>query len=332
MQPTATDVHCHIVPAEFPAYAGKADAARWPQMAAGADCRHKNVMIAGKNFRTVSDECWEVDRRIEVMDKTGIARQVLSPMPELLSYWLDPADGLAMSRHINATISQMVARSPKRFAGLGMVPLQDPDLATRELENIMGAGLRGVEIGSNVNGTAIGDAKFEPFFATAEKLDAAVFVHALHPASLERIVGPPRLVPLIAFPNENSFAIASMITGGMLERHPKLKIGFSHGGGTFAIVLPRLMQGWRLSSIIKEQIKTSPRDQARRCYYDTLVYSAETLAFLIKSFGIGQLCIGTDYPFEISESAPLDPIGQLGLGEKERAMLYSGNADRFLGS
>jgi aminocarboxymuconate-semialdehyde decarboxylase len=330
MNVTATDIHCHIVPAEFPAYAGKSSAARWPQMAAGADCRHKNVMIAGKNFRTVSDECWDVDRRIEVMDKSGIARQVLSPMPELLSYWLDPADGLAMSRHINGTIAAMVARSPKRFAGLGMVPLQDPDLATRELETIMRDGHRGVEIGSNVNGVAIGDPKFEGFFAAAEKLGASVFVHALHPASLERIVGPPRLVPLIAFPNENSFAISSMITGGTLERHPKLKIGFSHGGGTFAIVLPRLMQGWKLSSIIKEQIKTSPRDQARRCYYDTLVYSAETLAFLIKSFGVERLCIGTDYPFEISEAAPLDPINQLDLGEKERALLYSGNAERFL--
>jgi aminocarboxymuconate-semialdehyde decarboxylase len=265
------------------------------------------------------------------MDKSGIARQVLSPMPELLSYWLDPADGLAMSRHINGTIAAMVARSPKRFAGLGMVPLQDPDLATRELETIMRDGHRGVEIGSNVNGVAIGDPKFDTFFAAAEKLGAAVFVHALHPASLERIVGPPRLVPLIAFPNENSFAIASMITGGMLERHPRLKIGFSHGGGTFAIVLPRLMQGWKLSSIIKQQIKESPRDQARRCYYDTLVYSAETLGFLIKSFGVDRLCIGTDYPFEISEAAPLDPINQLGLGDKERTLLYSGNAERFLG-
>ena len=327
---TAIDVHCHIVPGEFPAYAGKADASRWPQMAAGSDCRHKNVMIAGKNFRTVSDECWDVARRIEAMDKMGIARQVLSPMPELLSYWLDPVDGLAMSRHVNGTIAQMVALAPKRFAGLAMVPLQDPDIATRELERIMADGHRGVEIGSNVNGVAIGDAKFEGFFAAAEKLGVAVFVHALHPASLERIVGPPRLAPMLAFPNETSFAVASMITGGMLERHPKLKIGFSHGGGTFGFIVHRLTQGWKVSPIIQEQIKTSPLDQARRCYYDTLLFSVDALEFVAKSFGLSQLFIGTDFPFELSEKAPLDALEKLGLGEAERAMLYSGNAERFL--
>jgi aminocarboxymuconate-semialdehyde decarboxylase len=329
-QPEAIDLHTHIVPAEFPAYAGTHDASRWPQMAAGSDCRHKNVMIAGKNFRTVSDECWEVSRRVETMDRMNIGMQVLSPMPELLSYWFPAEDGLAIARHINGAISGMVAQNPKRFAGLGMVPLQDPELASRELENLMRDGFRGVEIGSSINGVPIGDAKFEPFFAAAEKLGAAVFIHALHPAGLDRIVGPPRLVPLIAFPGEIATGLASIVTGGMFERHPRLKLCFSHGGGTFGIVLPRLMQGWRLSKIVREQIAQSPEEQARRFYYDTVVFSPTSLAFLIASFGVTQLCIGTDYPFELSEREPLDLIAALNLGEPERAALHSGNVRRFL--
>ena len=111
----AIDIHTHIVPAEFPAYAGKHGGAHWPHMAAAHDCHHKNVMIDGKNFRTVTDECWDVDRRAEAMVHMNIARQVLSPMPELLSYWLPLEDAVPLLRHVNDTIAGMVARAPDKF-------------------------------------------------------------------------------------------------------------------------------------------------------------------------------------------------------------------------
>jgi len=327
---SAIDIHNHVVPVTIPPYASKHGAARWPQMAA-CDARHKNVMIDGKNFRTVSDECWDIARRIEAMDATGIGVQVLSPMPELLSYWFSPEDAVAFGRVVNGAIAEMVARAPKRFAGLGMVPLQDPELAARELEKLMRDGFQGVEIGSNVNGVAIGDPKFEPFFAAAERLGAAIFVHALHPASLERIVGPPRLVPFVAFPGETCFAICSLITGGTLEKHPKLKLAFSHGGGTFGIVLPRLTQGWSISPVLQETIKLSPRETARRLYYDTLVFDAGTLQFLIGMFGVTQLCVGSDFPFDGGDTEPLREIAKLGLGAADLALIHEGNAKRFLG-
>ncbi len=152
MTTQAIDIHTHIVPAEFPDYAGKHGGAHWPSMAAAHDCHHKNVMIDGKNFRTVSDQCWDVGRRAEAMAQMGIARQVLSPMPELLSYWLPLDDAAPLIRHVNDTIAAMVARAPDKFIGLGGVPMQDPDAAARELERLMRDGFRGVELGSNVNG------------------------------------------------------------------------------------------------------------------------------------------------------------------------------------
>ncbi len=326
---SAIDIHSHIVPAEIPPYAGRHGGARWPQMAA-CDARHKNVMIDGRNFRTVGDACWDVARRVEAMDATGIGVQVLSPMPELLSYWFAPKDAVAFGRTVNGAIAEMVARAPRRFAGLGMVPLQDSELAARELERLMRDGFRGVEIGTNVNGVAIGDPRFEPFFAAAERLGAAVFVHALHPASLERIVGPPRLVPFVAFPGETNFAICSLISGGTLERHPKLRIAFSHGGGTFAVVLPRLAQGWAISPVLQETIKIDPRETARRLYYDTLVFEAKTIRFLIELFGINQLCVGSDFPFDGGDPEPLRELGKLDLSADDRAAIYEGNAKRFL--
>jgi aminocarboxymuconate-semialdehyde decarboxylase len=331
----AIDIHTHIVPAKFPAYAGKLvsqhGGAQWPHMAAAHDCHHKNVMIDGKNFRTVTDECWDVERRRQAMAQMGIARQVLSPMPELLSYWLPLDDALPLTRHVNDTISAMVARAPDHFVGLGGVPMQDPDVAARELERLMRDGFRGVELGSNINGAPLGDPRFENFFAAAEQLGAAIFVHALHPAGKERIVGPAGLMAYIGFPLETAYAIASLITGGTLTRHPRLRLAFSHGGGAFASILPRLAHGWKLKPEFAERIGVSPYEHARKLYYDTLVYDEVTLGHLIDTFGVRQLCLGTDFPFDIHERKPVEAVAALKLAVGDVKLLHHDNAARFLG-
>ena len=331
MTAQAIDIHTHIVPAEFPSYAGKHGGAHWPSMAAAHDCRHKNVMIDGRNFRTVSDECWDVGRRTEAMARMGIARQVLSPMPELLSYWLPFDDALPLIRHVNDSIAAMVARAPDTFIGLGGVPMQDPDAAARELERLMRDGFRGVELGSNVNGAALGEAKFDSFFAAAEHLGAAVFVHALHPSGKERIVGPSGLMAYIGFPLETAYCIASLMTGGTLTRHPRLRLAFSHGGGAFASILPRLAHGWKLKPEFAAAMGVSPHEHARKLYYDTLVYDAATLRHLIATFGVRALCIGSDFPFDIHERAPVAAVGELQLSDGEVKLLHHDNAARFLG-
>jgi aminocarboxymuconate-semialdehyde decarboxylase len=326
----ATDIHTHIVPADFPAYGGRRLNVRWPQMEPGPDCRHRNVMISGDLFRTVNDEAWDIDRRLESMAKSGITRQVLSPMPELLSYWLEPEDTLALARYINDSMARMVARAPTHFAALATVPLQDPDLAARELEHIMGGGLfRGVEIATHVNGTPIGDPRFAPFFAAAEALGAAVFVHALHPLGRERLVGPPVLANIIANPCETALSITSLITGGVIERHPNLRLAFSHGGGAFAMVLPRFAHFWEHMPEIGALAERSPRELARTLYYDTLTYDPDTLKVLVDRFGVTQLCIGTDEPFNGADKAPLAGLAQFSAADQ--TLLRCKNAERFLG-
>lgn len=327
------DIHTHIVPASFPAYLGRHANARWPSMEPAHDCHHCNVMIAGKVFRTVSDHSWSIERRLEVMDACRVHQQVLSPMPELLSYWLEPEDAQVMARHVNDAIATMVRDGRGRFSGLGMVPLQDPDMAARELELLMkGGGFHGVEIGTNVNGVSIADKRFAPFFQAAEASGAAVFVHALHPAGTERLIGPPNMPALALFPCETSTTIVSLIMAGVIARHPKLRIAFSHGGGVFALVLPRFLHGWKAMPSMQETVKESPASQARRLYYDTLVYDRDTLAFLIERFGVTQLCVGTDHPFTIEERDPVGAIEALEVDAAKRDLLLSGNARRFLGA
>jgi len=329
------DVHAHVVPEHLPAYLGRQMPALWPAMAdappAGGLC-HRHVMIGGKNYRTVSEKCWSVPRRLADLPEMGLACQVLSPMPELLSYWLAPADGQQLVRYLNEQIAAMVAESAGALLGLGAVPLQDIDLAIAELRHVVQTlGLAGVEIGSNINGVAIGDARFDAFFEACAALGAAVFVHALKPAGMDRLVGPPALEQVLAYPTDVGLAAASAIIGNLLVRHPSLRIAFSHGGGTLASLLPRLQQGAQVFPALREQLQQSPVQQARQFYYDTLVYDEPTLRHLVASFGATQLMLGSDYPFNFHERRPAARVEAGGFDEATAQALLHGNARRFLG-
>jgi aminocarboxymuconate-semialdehyde decarboxylase len=324
------DIHTHVVPERFPPYAGKGKDVPWPSMA-DADACHKHVMILGKLYRTVTDGSWSVPRRIEQMSEMRVNRQALSPMPELLSYWLPLADAKVLIRYLNEQIAEMIALAPERFVGLGAVPLQDTESAIRELEFVMKElKFSGAEIASHVNGVSIGDARFAPFFAAAERLGAAIFVHALRPAGQDRIVGafPEQAV---CFPGDVALACASMITGGIASRHPKLRMAFSHGGGTMSILMPRLVHAWNMFPKAKESLKESPAAIARRFYYDELVFDPEAVRFLVKQFGASQILVGTDYPFALGEANPLGLLEKAALDVATVSAITSGNAKRFLG-
>jgi len=330
MSTDCIDIHTHIVPERFPAYAGKGRGVPWPSMADAQPC-HKHVMISGKVYRTVADGSWSVPRRIEAMGAMRVARQALSPMPELLSYWLPLEDAKALIRYLNEQIAEMIARAPERFVGLGAVPLQDVDSAIAELDYVLKT-LRfsGVEIASHVNGVSIGDARFEPFFAEAERLGAAMFVHALRPAGQDRIVGA-FAEQAVCFPGDIALAAASMITGGIAARHPKLRIAFSHGGGALGVLLPRLVQAWNAIPKARESLAESPAATARRFFYDALVFDPLVVRFVIDSFGSSQVCVGSDYPFNMGDADPLGTLEKCGLNAAVLAAVRAGNAQRFLG-
>jgi aminocarboxymuconate-semialdehyde decarboxylase len=324
------DIHTHIVPENFPAYAGKGSNVPWPSMAEAHAC-HRHVMISGKVYRTVSDGSWSVPRRIEAMGGMRVARQALSPMPELLSYWLPLEDARALLRYLNEQIAGMIALAPERFVGLGAVPLQDVDSAILELQYIKST-LRfpGVEIASHVNGVSIGDARFEPFFAAAEQMGAAIFVHALRPAGQDRIVGS-FTEQSVCFPGDIALGAASIITGGIAARHPKLRIAFSHGGGALPMLLPRLVHAWNALPKAKESLPESPAVYARRFFYDALVFDPKAVRFVVETYGSSQVCVGSDYPFNMGDTDPLGTLEKAGFDAGTLAAIRSGNARRFLG-
>lgn len=326
------DVHTHVVPESFPAYVGVHRDAPWPSMVDAAQACHRHVVVSGSNYRTVSHQCWDCVVRQREMEQQHVHQQVLSPMPELLSYWLSPEDGRVMCTYLNEVIAEMVQRAPGSFIGLGAVPLQDVDMAIEVLEYaVRGLGLSGVEIGGNINGVVIGDAHFLPFFQAATRLGAAVFVHPLRPSGLDRLVGPPALEQVLAFPGETGLAAASMITGGTLARLPELRIAYSHGGGSLAMLLPRLQYAWTALQQVRDHLPIEPVLAARSMFYDNLVYDDNTIRHLIQVFGSDQVMVGTDYPFSIMDADPFDRLGRLNLPSDVIRNLQSNNARRWLG-
>lgn len=326
------DVHAHVIPREFPAYLGGATPAGWPSMAPAQDCQHRSVMIDGKNYRTVSDKSWTTSRRLADFADMGLELQAISPMPELLSYWLAPAVGAQLVRYLNEQIAGMVAESNSQLIGLGAVPLQDLDLAIAELHYLKDKlGLKGVEIGSNINGVVMGDARWLPFFEACAASDLPVFVHALRPAGMDRLVGPPPLQQVLAYPTDVGLAAASVLTGNLLARVPGLRLAFSHGGGTLAMLLPRLQQAMSVFPALKDSVLKSPAEQARELYYDTLVFDTPTLQHLVRTFGASQLMVGTDYPFNFHDARPIESIRAAGFDDAVVDQLTQANARRFLG-
>lgn len=329
--PHAIDVHTHFVPTRLASRPVGAAENLWPSMCPGQSCRHRHVMISGKVYRKIDDRCWSAPQRIADMESMSVTRQVLSPMPELLSYWLPAQDAKVLLRDINEQMAELAGDYPDHFLALAGVPLQDVELAIEEMEYAArDLGLSGVEIGSNVNGKPIGAPELEPFFAAAARLNMAVFVHAIRPAGMERLVGPASLQQALGFPGEIGLAAASAITSNLLLHHPSLRIAFSHGGGSLAMLLPRLQHAWQVFPALNEAIQTSPWQQARRMFYDTLVYDGATLRHLVDCLGADNLMLGTDYPFQILEPDPLGRLSVAGLDQETATRLRQDNAARFL--
>lgn len=326
------DVHTHIVPEHFPPVGHRAAGNRWPCME-HTQPGTANVMIAGRNFRTVFDRCWDMPRRVREMTEPTYAvdRQVLSPMPELLAYRLAPQDGLDLSRYLNETLLRMVEQAPDRFYALGAVPMQDVELAATELRRVQALGLHGVELLSNVNGKSLGEPEFLPFFKEAERLGLPIFVHAQHPTFMDRVTGPPVLENAVGFPIEGALGIASIIMGQVLEACPRLRLLFSHGGGTFMQLLRRMENAWRKTPSLQALLPKASSAYARLFFYDDIFFDNLTLRYLLDTVGASQVTLGSDYPFMFRDQTAAAEFDALGLTSEEREAIGSGNCLRWLG-
>lgn len=321
----AIDTHTHFVPSRFPESAGRNPL--WPSIERkGAD--GAAVMVGGKVFRVIDSRSWDAKRRIEDMSADDVDVQAVSPMPELLSHWFPPGDAEVLCRHINEGIAELCAAHPRHFIGIGMVPMQDAPLAVRALDEIKSLGLRGIEIGSHINGIPLGDSRLHDIYAAAEQAGLMVMVHPLHPLGLDRMGGRPELAAVAAFPLETAFAAVSLMTNGVTERFPKLRIMLSHGGGALPWILPRLRHARTIGPPLDSLFPRDPGEMVKSFYYDSILYDDVALDYLVTKVGKDRLVAGSDYPFTIKQDRPAEFAEQaLGLARET----FTDNARGLLG-
>lgn len=324
------DIHTHILPKNWPDLKERYGYGGFVQLE-HHKCDCARMMVDGKFFREVQDNCWSPEVRMKDCDHHGVHVQVLSTVPVMFNYWAKPEDTLDLSRFLNDHIAEVVERYPTRFVGLGTLPMQSPKLAIQELERcVKELGLAGVQIGSHINDWNLNDENLFEVFAAAEELGAAVFVHPWDMVGKEKM--QKYWMPwLVGMPAESSLAICSMIFGGVLERLPNLRIAFAHGGGSFPATLGRIEHAYEVRpDLMRVDNPHHPRKYLEQIYLDTLVHDPEMLEYLVDLMGPHKLALGTDYPFPLGELEPGKLIESMNYDQAISDRLLHGTALEWL--
>jgi aminocarboxymuconate-semialdehyde decarboxylase len=230
----------------------------------------------------------------------------------------------------NDSLAAVVRQHPTRFHALGSVMLQDVPSAVRECERIQKLGLRGVEIGSNVNGATLDEARFWPFYEAAEALDLAILIHPANVAGKERMADY-HLRNLIGFPFDTTLTAAKLIFSGILDRFPGLRLCLGQAGGFLPYIVGRLDAGFHARPECRRNITQPPSAYLRRFYYDTIIHSPSSSRFPVEVVGSDRVMLGTDFPFDMGAISPVAEIDrQATFTAEQREQVFHRTAAEFL--
>ncbi len=319
------DIHTHILPEHIPQWKERFGYGGFIHLDHHKPCCAR-MMMDNKFFREVEDNCWSAEKRMQECNHHHVDVQVLSTVPVMFAYWAKPEDCLAISEFLNDHIAEIVESYPKRFVGLGTIPLQAPELAIKELERCKKIGLKGIQIGSHVNDWNLNDENLFPVFQACQELDMCVFVHPWDMMGQDKM--QRYWLPwLVGMPAETSLAICSMIFGGIFQRLPKLRVAFAHGGGSFPATLGRIKHGYDCRpDLVAIDNPISPEKYIGKFWIDSLVHDKKTLDFVLEMFGPEKIALGSDYPFPLGENHPGRLIRESGYAKNIQEALLSGAA------
>jgi aminocarboxymuconate-semialdehyde decarboxylase len=297
MSQRTIDTHSHILTQETAALLTKAGV---PVTLTPVDAEYATLDVAGVAYRPFQTGGFDIARRLRDMDAAGIDVHVLSVTPQTYLYNQEASLGVATSAIQNDQIAKHIAAHPKRFMGIATLPMQAPAKAADELKRAMTKlGLKGTMFASNIMGKNLDDPSFEPVWATAEELSAFLFIHPNNVAGADRLKSY-YLQNLIGNPLDTTIAAACLLFGGVLDRHPKLKICLAHGGGFTPYQAARWEHGWKVRPEPKKNVPKQPTDVAKRFMYDTILHSDKTLESLIGLVGSDHVLLGSDYPYDMA--------------------------------
>jgi len=283
-----------------------------------------------KNGSTIAwsrPDMFEIDQRLAEMDKKDIAVRILSLSAPNVYSW-DGTSQVAAARHINDALAKLCRQHPDRFIGLASLPLKDIESSLAELDRCINVlGMRGVIIGSNIDGLQLDDPKLDPIWARINELRLPVFEHPMFPNNSSGFEGfelPLRLGLIF----DTTLAATRLIYSGIFERYPDFPYIMAHTGGALLMALARLDNGYRLFPDCRRYINKLPSEYAKRLYYDTTAFDEKALSFALNTVGSEQLLFGTDDPFINADTSHVTKL-PIGAGDKKK--ILGGNAVRIFG-
>ena len=329
------DTHAHILPRHWPDLAAKYGDLRFPSIShsLNADGQEQHrIYKDGKFFREIWPNTWDPLLRIEEYRQFGVTEQVISTVPVMFCYWAEGARALELHQVLNDHMAEVCRAHPAHYHALATVPLQSPELAIIELARAKRElGLAGVQIGSHIGDWNLDAPDLSDFFAACADLDVAVLIH---PWDMMGTASMPKywLPWLVGMPAEQSRAACSLIFGGVLERNPRLRVAFAHGGGAFPYTLGRIEHGFSMRpDLVATDNARNPREYLSRLYFDSCVHDQRALEYLIDTVGAEHVMLGTDYPFPLGEQSPGELIANLPGREEQQEHLNYRTALRWLG-
>ncbi len=324
------DMHTHILPEQLPNFAdrfGYGDFIHLVHQRKG----YANMMKGDVFFREITENCWNPDFRIHDYAQFQTDVQVVCTIPVMFSYWAKAKDTLALSEFLNDHIAEICTNYPKHYIGLGTIPMQDTDLAIKELERCKALGMPGIQIGSNVNQLNLNEAQFLPIFEACEAMNMAVFVHPWEMMGEEHI--KRYWLPwLVGMPAETARAVCSFIFGGIFEKFPKLRVNFAHAGGSFLPTLGRITHGYNCRpDLVAIDNARPPQDYLGHFWVDCVTHDATMLHYILNMVGEDKVTLGSDYPFPLGDLDIGAFIETMGLSENTKHKIYVQNTLDWLG-
>lgn len=295
------DLHCHLLP-------GPEAAFEHLPIEFGTGANSDEVIYRGASVGPIRRALTDPAEAVRAMDRAGLARRAMSVAP--LSYRYDLAADEAARWHavLNDSLAEACAGYPDRLLAIGIVPLQDAVAAAAEARRaVTGLGMCALEIGTHVAGRTLDDPALDPFWTAVEELDVPLFVHPEH--TPDRLWSEYYLINLMGNPVETAVAVAHLIFGGVLDRHPRLRFWLAHGGGVAPWLAGRFRHGWRVRAEPRRNGAGDPMHTlASHFWFDTLTHDPGTLAALAGRWGADRLVLGSDSPFDMGDP---DPLGSL---------------------